>query len=148
MNAMKMALSLVAGLVMWSSMELAGAQDQKAYKEGQVTEMAYIKVKPGKFNEYMTWLAGPYKQLMEANKKAGLIVGYAVYSATARSPNDPDLILTTTYANMPALDRIEEGEALAAKVMGSMAAQDKAFGERGSMRDLVGSELVRELVLK
>jgi hypothetical protein len=38
-----------------------------------VTELAYIKVKPGKFDDYMKYLDTTYKSLMEANKKAGLI---------------------------------------------------------------------------
>jgi L-rhamnose mutarotase len=145
---MKKASSAVFGVVLCLLTALAVAQDVKPYKEGPVTEVSYIKVKPGHFNEYMRWLSTQYKQLMEANKKAGLIVGYAVYSAQARSPKEPDLILTVTYANMAALDRIEEGEALATKVMGSMSAQDKAFADRGAMREVLGSELIRELILK
>lgn len=144
----KLCATLLGGLLLCSIMFAASAQDSKPYKEGQVTEVSYIKVKPGKFNDYMKWLATSYKALMEANKKAGLIVSYAVYSAQPRSPHDPDLILTVTYANMAALDRIEEGEAVAAKLLGSMDAQDKAFADRGVMREVLGSELVRELVLK
>jgi hypothetical protein len=96
----------------------------------------------------MKWPATSYKELMEANKKAGLIVGYAVYSAQARSPHEADLIQTTTYANTAALDRIDEGDAVAAKVLGSNDAPNKAYAERGAMREVLGSELIRELVLK
>lgn len=126
----------------------ASAQEPKPYKEGQVVALSYIKIKPGKFDDYMAFLATTYKQLMEANKKAGLITGYAVYQATARNANDPDIILATTYANMAALDRIDEGEAVAAKVMGSNAAQNKGFIDRGVMREVLGGDLIRELVLK
>ncbi len=126
----------------------ASAQEPKPYKEGQVVALSYIKIKPGKFDDYMAFLDTTYKQLMEANKKAGLITGYGVYQATARNPNDPDIILTTTYANMAALDRIDEGEAVAAKVMGSNAAQNKGFIDRGVMREVLGGDLIRELVLK
>jgi len=145
---MKKIFAALLGLLLCSVMSAAFAQDSKPYKEGQVTEVSYIKVKPGQFNEYMKWLGSTYKQLMEANKKAGLIVAYAVYSAQARSPHDPDLILTVTYANMAALDKIDEGEAVAAKVLGSMDAQSKGFADRGTMREVLGSELIRELVLK
>ena len=145
---MKKIFAALLSLLLCSSMPAAFAQDSKPYKEGQVTEVSYIKVKPGQFNEYMKWLGSTYKQLMEANKKAGLIVAYAVYSAQARSPHDPDLILTVTYANMAALDKIDEGEAVAAKVLGSMDAQSKGFADRGTMREVLGSELIRELVLK
>ena len=113
-----------------------------------MTKLSYIKIKPGKFDEYMSYLGGPYKALMEAQKKAGLITGYAVYSTQARSPSDPDLILSTTYANMAGLDRIDESDAVAAKVIGSRQTQSKAFGDRGAMREVLGGQLVRELILK
>ncbi|MFL5460450.1 MAG: hypothetical protein ACJ8AP_01145 [Gemmatimonadales bacterium] len=49
----------------------AAQQSSRPYTEGGVTEVQYIRVKPGHFDEYMTFLAGPYKQQMEAQKKAG-----------------------------------------------------------------------------
>ncbi|HET6263458.1 MAG TPA: hypothetical protein VFD95_01285, partial [Usitatibacter sp.] len=94
------------------------AQDTRAYKEGNVVDISYIKVKPGKFNEYMAYLAGPYKKVMEENKKAGLIVSWAIYGNRARNPQDPDLYLTITYPNWAALDRVEEAMAISARVSG------------------------------
>jgi hypothetical protein len=85
---------------------------------------------------------------MEANIKAGLIVRYGVYSAQARTPQDPDLILTVTYANMAALDKIDEGDAVAAKVLGSTDMQNKATIDREVLREVMGSQLIRELILK
>ncbi len=124
------------------------AQDVKPYKEGSVIEVSYIKIKPGKFDDYMKFLSTQYKTLMEANKKAGLITGYAIYTTQARTPQDPDLILTTSYPNMAALDRIDEGEAVAAKVVGSTSVQNKEYAARESMREVLGGQLIRELVLK
>lgn len=135
------------GLVFCFAMAAANAED-KSYTEGQVTEVSYIKIKPGKFDDYMKYLATTYKTIMEANKKAGLIAGYGVYSAMARTPQDPDLILTTIYPNMAALDKSEEAEAIAEKIAGNAAAQSKGAIDRESMRELLGSELIRELVLK
>jgi hypothetical protein len=145
---MKKIVACLLGLVFCSAITAASGQEVKPYKEGQVTEVSYIKIKPGKFDDYMAFLDTTYKALMEANKKAGLIVGYAVYSAQARSPQDPDLILTTTYANMAALDKIDEGDAVAAKVIGSTTVQNKAFADREAMREVLGGQLIRELVLK
>jgi hypothetical protein len=85
---------------------------------------------------------------MEAMKKAGLITGYAVYSSQARSPSDADLILTVTYPNMAALDRSDEADAISVKVLGSLDSQAKASADRESMRELLGSQLTRELILK
>lgn len=139
---------MVTGLALCSGISAAIAQEAKAYKEGQVTEISYIKVKPGKFDDYMGFLDTTYKSLMEASKKAGLITGYAVYSAQARSPQEPDLILSVSYANMAALDKIEEGEAVSAKVLGSTTVQNKAYADREALREVLGSQLIRELVLK
>src|SRR5262249_13282729 len=110
--------------------------------------LSYIKIKPGKFDEYMRYLGGPYRMLMEENKKAGLISSWAIYSANARSPHDPDLILATTYPNMAALDRQDESDAVTAKVMGTLSKQNQAFADRGTMREVLGGELVRQLILK
>ncbi len=132
-------LSLVVGV--------ADAED-KAYKDGPVTALSYIKVKPGRFDDYMKYLATDWKALNEASKKAGLITSYAVYSASARSPNEPDLILAITYANMAALDKTDEFDAVAAKVIGPDAKQNKGMIDRGVMRDVLGGEIVREMILK
>ena len=37
---------------------------------------------------------------------------------------------------------------MATKLFGSMDSQDKAFADRGTMREVLGSELIRQLVLK
>jgi L-rhamnose mutarotase len=144
---MKSAIALI-GLTLCFVMSAASGEEAKTYTEGQVTELSFIKIKPGKFDDYMKYLDTTYKSVMEANKKAGLITGYSVYSAQARSPQEPDIILSVVYANMAALDKSDEAEAVATKVMGSTAVQSKAAQDRESMREVLGSELIRELVLK
>ncbi len=145
---MKSKVALFIGLVFAAWMFNAAAEDAKAYTEGSVTQISYIKVKPGKFDDYMKYLDTTYKAVMEASKKAGLILGYRVFSAQARSPREPDLILTVTYANMAALDKTDEGDAVAAKVVGSMDVRNKGAIDREALRELLGGELVRELILK
>ncbi len=143
------ALGALAGLlVSFLAIGVAGAAD-RPYSEGTVSEISSIRTEPGKFDDYLAWLAGPYKQMMEAQKAAGIIVDYAVYSTTPRSPNDPDLYLVTVYKNMAALDDLEaRSDPIAEKLQGSMAEQNKAYVERGKMRTVLGSELIREAVLK
>ncbi|MHA6203109.1 hypothetical protein ACXU4B_01630 [Dyella soli] len=145
---MKRISMLVVSLLMLVALGTAFAQDAKPYKDGPVTRVNFVKVKPGQFNNYIKYLDGPYKANMEAMKKAGLITGYAVYETEARSPHDADLILTTTFANMAALDRNDEADAVAAKVLGARDARDKAAADRESMRELLGGQLTRELILK
>ena len=145
---MKRITILIMSLLMFAVTASVFAQEAKPYKEGGVTEVSFIKVKPGQFNNYLKFLDGAYKANMEAMKKAGLITGYAVYSSEARSPSDADLILTVTYPNMAALDRSDEADAISVKVLGSLDSQAKASADRESMRELLGSQLTRELILK
>ena len=145
---MRVIKMLLVGLALFGLVASATAQDTKAYKEGPVIALSYIKIKPGKFDDYMKFLGGNYRKLMEANIKAGLVVRYAVYSTQARTPHDPDLILSITYANYAALDKVDEGEAIAAKLIGPSAVQDKGAIDRGVMREVLGSQLIQELILK
>ena len=126
----------------------AMAQSARPYREGAVTEVSSIRTKDGHFEDYMKFLDTQYKPLMEAYKKAGLILDYHVYGASPRAPGEPDLFLAITYANMAALDRIEETIKVSETALGSMAQQEKAQADRGVIRDVLGSQLIRELVLK
>jgi len=144
---MKILRRVLIGLVFGGMAVTALADEGRPYKEGPVIEVSYIRTKPGKFDDYMKFLATTYRTLMEADKKAGLILDYAIYSASPRSPQDPDLLLTITYPNMAALDRSEESEAVAVKTVGSMAAQSQAAIDREALREVLGSELVRKLIL-
>ena len=124
------------------------AGDEKPYSEGPVTEVSFIRVKDGKMMEYMNYLKGTWRAEHEAEKKAGLVTDFHIYGSSPRNPSDANLILTVTYPNYAALDRTSEFDAVAVKVEGSLKAADKGFGDRGSIRDVLGSELVRELILK
>jgi hypothetical protein len=126
----------------------ARAQDERAYTDGPVTDVNYLRVEYGHFEEYIDWLNSTWKPTMEATKKAGLIIEYKVFAATPKSPDQPNIILMITYKNMAALDRGIEREAVAKKVIGSTEVQNKARVARNEYRKNVGSELIRELILK
>jgi hypothetical protein len=132
-----------------SSLSLdARAQDERAYTEGPVTEMTYMRVEYGRFEDYIDWLNSTWKPTMEATKKAGLIIDYKVYTTTPKSPDQPNIILAITYKNMAALDKGVEQEAVANKVIGSTEVQNKARVARNEYRKVLGSELIRELILR
>ena len=133
-----------------SSLSLnAHAQDERAYTEGPVTEVTYNHVEYGHFEEYIDWLNSTWKPTMEATKKAGLIIDYKVFSATPKSPDQPNIILMITYKNAAAaLDKGVEQEAVAKRVIGSTEVQNKARVGRNEYRKLLGIEYIRELILK
>ena len=127
----------------------AVADEARPYSEGNVVNVSYIKIKPGMFDAYMKYLATTYKQQLEAQKAAGIVVDYAIYQADARRPDDADLILTTVYANWAALDGLTDKlEPIQAKAFGSRDKSNSAAIDRESMRTLLGSEMIQQLLLK
>jgi len=133
-----------------SSLSLnAGAQDVRQYTDGPVTEEAYIQVEYGHFEEYIDWLNSTWKPTMEAFKKAGLIIDYKVFRLTPKSPDQPNIVLWITYKNAAAaLDKGVELEEVAKKVIGSTEVQNKARVCRNEYRKVLGTEYIRELILK
>jgi hypothetical protein len=141
--------ALAMAVMSMSTMSSALADDSKSYTEGTVTNVSSVRTKPGMFDAYMKWLDTTYKQLMEEEKKAGIIVDYAVYAAVPRSPHDPDVYLTVTFKNFAALDGLDDRlEPIERKVWASRDAANKADADRESMREIIGSQLIRHLNLK
>lgn len=127
----------------------AMADNSRVYKEGPVTAVTYVKIKDGQFDNYMKWLDTTFKPENEALIKAKIILGYKVYTQDARDPHDADLILTITYANMAALDNLNERtDAITEKFEGNLDKQNQGFADRGSMREILGGKLIREQILK
>jgi hypothetical protein len=85
---------------------------------------------------------------MVAMKKAGIIIDYKVFRATPKSPDQPNVLLMLTYKNMAALDKRAEQEAVARQVIGSTEVQNKARVGRTDYRKILGTELIREVILK
>jgi hypothetical protein len=143
------ALGALVGLAAVFAVTGAALAADRPYSEGVVVNVSSVRTEPGQFEAYMAYLAGPYKQLMEEMKKAGIIVDYAVYQVVPRSPNEPDLFLTTTYKNMAALDGLDaRSDAINEKVFGNLQQQSASTVSRGKLRTLIGDELIREMVLK
>jgi hypothetical protein len=132
-----------------SSLSLdARAQDERAYTEGSVTLVTYMRIEYGHFEEYIDWLNSTWKPTMEATKKAGLIIDYKIFTATPKTPDQPNIIRMITYKNMAGLDKGVEEEAVAKKVIGSTEVQNKARVARNQYRKVLGDELIREVILK
>ena len=127
----------------------ARAQDVRHYTDGPVTELDYIQVEYGHFEEYVDWLNSTWKPTMEAMKKAGLIIDYKVVKATPKTPDQPNIFLMITFKDgAAAFDKTVEEEEVAKKVIGSTELQNKARVGRNQYRKVLGIEYVRELILK
>ena len=145
MNAMIRYLLLLSAFLL--SLPVS-AQLGTTYREGPVTEVTYLKIEYGHFDEYVEWLNSTWKPLNEAKKKAGLIIDYRVYTARPRKPEEPNVIFMITYPNMAALDRRAEENEIAVEMIGSAKEQDAARIARSAYRKRLGTELIREVILK
>ena len=144
MNRMIRFLLLLSALVLSAP---AIAQLGTTYSEGPVTQVTYLKIEYGHFDEYVVWLNSTWKPLNEAKKKAGLIIDYRVYTASPRKPEEPNVIFMITYPTMAAFDRREEEDAVAVEMIGSAKEQDEARIARSAYRKRLGTELIREVIL-
>jgi hypothetical protein len=149
MNIRNRALGALLGWVAFGVLANAAIAADRPYAEGTVSVVNSIRTEPGMFDTYMKYLSTTYRQLMDENKKAGNIVDYAIYQATPRSPSDPDLYLVVTYKNMAALDGLRDKmDPIQEKIVGSQDVRDQQTIARGKMRTQLGSETIRQLVLK
>ena len=145
MNRMIQFFLLVSALVLSLP---AKAQAGVTYNEGPVTAVTYLKIEYGHFDEYVDWLNSTWKPLNEAKKKAGFIIDYKVFAARPKTPDEPNVIFMITYPTMASFDRKVEEDVFGVKIIGSAKDQNKARVDRSAYRKNLGSELIREIILK
>jgi len=150
MKLKRCALGALAGLFAFAVTSGIASAADRPYSEGPVSIVTSVKTAPGMNDTYMSWLQSNWKKSLEAQKAAGIVLGYAVYATQARSPSEPDLYLVVTYKNMATFDGLDDRvDPLMEKTFNSTQQQmSQASIERGKMRTILGSEMIRELVLK
>jgi len=119
------------------------------YAEGTVWEISTVKVKSGFSEDYLRSMGATWKKVMEEAKKQKLILSYKVLSSDASSREDWNIMLMIEYANMAALDGLEpKMRALALPTVGGEEGRKEFMTKRLEVREIVGSKLARELILK
>ncbi len=148
-NKLKKPILLLLAAILTISASVTRADDDHAYTQGPVVIVSFVRTQPGMFEEYMRYLGSTYKHLMEEYKKQGIITDYSVYQSRPRDPQDADLILSVTYKNMAALDDLQARTDPASKqAFGSLAKASSASADRGKLRTEIGSQMIRQLILK
>jgi hypothetical protein len=143
------ALGALAGVFSFVALTATAQAADRPYSEGTVSVVSSIRTEPGQEDTYMRYLATTYKQLMEEQKQAGIIVDWSVYTTRPRTADGPNLYLITTYKNLAAMDGLQDRmEAMQEKMFGNQAARDAATIARGKMRTAVGSEVIRKVEFK
>jgi hypothetical protein len=121
---------------------------ERTYENGPVWTVGYVETKPGMFDDYVAYLAGPWKALQEAGKKRGDILDYKVLAVDSPREHESDVILLIEFKNMAVFDRsLAELEKDNNAVFGSNPASNKAAVKREEIRVLRGGVTARELRL-
>ena len=149
MNITKRALGALAALTAFVAVTGTAVAADRPYSEGTVSVVTSIRTEPGQNENYMKYLATTYKQMMDEQKKAGIIVDWSVYTTRSRTADGPNLYLITTYTNLAAMDGLQDRmEAIQEKLIGNQEARDAGMVARGKMRSMIGSEVIRKVEFK
>lgn len=145
-------IMLSIGLAAFSISSSARANGP-GYTYGPVTLEQYIHINYGHFDDYMAWVTSTWLPTMEAEKKAGIIIGYKAFQSDPKSPADPNFYLEITFKNMAAYagdigDQVDAFDAVTDKVICSTACQNQARLHRNEFRTVLGNEIRREIVFK
>jgi hypothetical protein len=149
MKKLTMAAGLVAAMAFGGAVTAVAQSAARVYDQGPVWDISHIETMPGMFDDYMAYLAGPYRQLMEADKRSGDLIDYKVLAVVSPRDNEPDVLLITQYKNMAAFDRsLDELDRRASQVFGSTVRSNQATAQRVKMRESRGSVMAREVRFK
>ncbi len=119
------------------------------YTEGTVWNITFIKTVEGMGELYLTELKALMVPILEEAKKEGVILSYRIFSSTAATPDDWDLMMMTEFKNMAALDGIDQKFLdIYERVAGADDDYEKGAAHRNEIRRILGDKLARELILK
>jgi hypothetical protein len=143
---MKTLYRLAAFLLLLAPAVLA----QEHYTEGPVWRVELIRVKPTAMDAYLTSLQQSSKPILDEEKRQGTILDYKVFlKETKNNPEDWDLCLAIEYKNHAAMDGLPaKAEMLRDKILGGKQPAQQLSEKRSEIRELISSELLREIILK
>ncbi|MDH3745569.1 MAG: hypothetical protein OES47_10765 [Acidobacteriota bacterium] len=150
-TSLTLVLTLVAGVLL-AAITAPGAEAQtieRVFDQGTVWQITYVETKPNMLRSYMKNLSQVWRAFLEEQKKSGDLVSYKILQVANVRDGEPDLILLTEFKNMAVFDQsIDEFEAIASKIMGSMEDMQTDNVAREDMRTIRSTVLTRELRFK
>jgi len=122
----------------------------RPFHDGTVWQIAFVRTKPGISLKYMNYLATEWKTEQEALKKEGLILDYKVIATESHGTTDWDLMLMTEFKDLATMEATQDKR----EEVGNRAIKSDdqkmiaGYEERASWREIVGTRLVREIILE
>jgi hypothetical protein len=143
---MKTTIKTILFLLVFA-VSLSGMAQSKAYKDGSVWSVSFIKTNPGMGDDYIKNLKGTWKAMHDEALKQGLILSYKILSGASANPQDFDMMLLVEYKNLAIMEGSEDKwDAIMKKVIGDDDARSKLMNSRQSQRTIFGEKLLREVV--
>lgn len=129
-----------------------GGRPEPQTPEGPVWDIQYIRTKPNQRDAYLLSLKQKSKPVWDEEKRQGLILDYKIFDNLAQhDAQDWDIEIALQYKNFAALDGFEAKERqIAASINGSQPAEviQQIGAPRVEMREIVGTKIVQEILLK
>lgn len=120
---------------------------QSSYKLGPLWSAGRIDVEDGQYENYMDWLMKVWESNQAFAKSQGWILDYHILDSVNPRDGEPDLILITSFADMPSVAEIERRNAIMnERLKQDDHSADAASGQRTKMRRQMGSVLYREIL--
>ena len=119
---------------------------------GPVVRINHIDIKPGRGNDFNTFIREHQIPIWDEQKKQGLLLDYKFFSQpTIDGPSDWDVAIVFVYKNYAdALDSSPERnakfDAISIGHYGSVEARTKANDQYNEIRTVISSHLMREQI--
>jgi hypothetical protein len=138
---------VLAALVAILPMAVAAQDD---YSDGSYWTVTSVDTKPGKFDDYMSDLNNVWRKSMDMLIADGKVVSYKIFGNVNARHEEPDLWLMVEWKSGAAyMDTPREyWDANAKKLFGSLDKGTQANIERGELRTIMSSTLLRELAFE
>ena len=120
---------------------------EKAYKDGSVWAVSFIKVNANMGDEYIKNLKGTWNAVHAEAVKQGLILSYKVLAGSASNPDDWDIMLMAEYKNLASMEGYDaKWDAIYKKQVGDEETMKKLNESRINMRTIYGEKQLREVI--
>jgi hypothetical protein len=139
-------LAAIAGFLLLTPL---GHAQTAPYTEGSVWAMTLIRIVPGHGDDFYNDLRASTKRQLDEAKRQGLVLSYKIISTNATTPSDWNGVLMIEYKNMAALDGLRaKMDPIATQTIGSEEQRRDRALKRNEIREVIGTKLGRELILR
>lgn len=115
-----------------------------SYTLGSIWNVAFIRVKHGRFEDYAKHLVAA-KRTLDEERKEGLVVSYRFLSGPERDRDDFNVMALVEYPDWGTLDRQDRFAAATNRVYGSQRARGRGVLRREEIRETMGMRWMQEI---